>query len=80
MHLFEFDLAIKQMYEHSLEEIIVVYIEEGMPTMIPKGIAHTMRRSQIVEWSDTPDAKEHFKNVINDKLGKRTIAADYEAV
>nr|UTM63721.1 Toll-like receptor [Ruditapes philippinarum] len=80
MHLFELDLATEQMYGHKLEEIIVVHIEEGLPDKIPKRISHTMKRNQIVEWSDTPDAKEHFKHTINDKLGRKNIAANYEAV
>jgi hypothetical protein len=80
MHLFELDLATAQMYGHKLEEIIVVHIEEGLPDKIPKQISHTMKRNQIVEWSDTPDAKEHFKHKINDKLGRKNIAANYEAV
>ncbi|XP_045191888.2 slit homolog 3 protein-like [Mercenaria mercenaria] len=79
MHMFEYDLAAERMYDRKLEEIIVVHIEKGLPERIPKRIAHTMRRNKVVEWSDDPDAKEHFKNQINDILGRKAVAADYEA-
>lgn len=80
MHMFEFDLATEMMYEGALEEIIVVHIEQGLPDKkIPKQLVHTMKRNKVVEWSEDPDAQEHFKNRINDILGRKTAANEYEA-
>ena len=31
MHMFELDLAIDEMYEKTIEEIIVVHIDRGLP-------------------------------------------------
>lgn len=77
MHMFEFDLATTMMYDHELEEIIVVHIDNGLPkNKIPKHLVHTMKRNKVVEWTENPDAQEHFTNTINDMLNTIAVAAE----
>lgn len=79
MHMFEFDLATNMMYEGKLEEIVIIHIEKGLPEKkLPKELSHTMKRNKVVEWSEDVNAQEHFRRRINDILGKKTVANEYE--
>lgn len=76
-HMYEMDLANERMYNHQLEDVIVIHIDNGLPmTKIPKRIAHTLRRNTLIEWNDNDDSKACFKIRINEELERRTVAAD----
>ena len=79
-HMFELDVALKAMYDQHIEEIIVVYIARGLPERkIPKMLANTMRRHQVIEWSEEEDARQLFKRKLIDRLMVNADAANIDA-
>lgn len=79
--MFELDLATDLVYKEKIEEIVIIHIGgQGLPDKkIPKHLMHTLKRNKAVDWSDEPDAREHFTNKINDILAKQVVAADLDA-
>ena len=77
MNLFELDLATRLMYEGTIQKIILIYINNGLPlAKIPKHLVHTMRRNQVLEWADNAEARELVKHKIIELLatGDETAA------
>ena len=67
------------MYDAVIEEIIVVYIYEGLPRRkIPRELADTMRRHKMIEWADNEDAKQLCKQQLIDRLDVTTDAANID--
>ena len=78
-HLFELDEAIHAMYDRDIEEIIVVYIDEGLPRRkIPRELADTMRRHEMIEWADEENAKQLCKQQIIARLDATADAANVD--
>ncbi|KAL4238543.1 Toll-like receptor 5 [Mactra antiquata] len=78
IHMFELDLAIDKMYDHELERVVVIHIDNGLPKhKIPKRLIHTMIRHKMIEWTEDEDNKELFKAQINEILASHERAVDF---
>lgn len=82
LNKFELDLAIEQLYSETacVKRIIPVYIEKGLPDrQIPKHLTCMMRKNEVLEWSDDPNASELMKRTLIDILsGGQNAVVDLE--
>lgn len=80
LNKFELEMAFDLQCEGTIQQIIPIYIKDGLPPKkIPKTLTHMMRKNKVLEWSDDANGRELVKRTIKDILtGDQIPAADLD--
>ena len=64
----ELDRANMMLHERDIEDIIVVQIGPVTADKVPEELYTQMKRDRFLQWEDNPEAIEHFKEALIDRL------------
>ena len=64
----ELDRANMMLHERDIEDIIVVQLGDVPADKVPGELYMQMKKERFLQWEDTPEAIEHFKEALTDRL------------
>ena len=64
----ELDRANMMLHERDIEDIIVVQLGDVPAGKVPGELYMQMKKERFLQWEDTPEAIEHFKETLIDRL------------